>query len=138
VRGASVSGNWVSLLRRFVSPPPALEHCEFCHTPIAATHPHLLELSNRRLICACPNCARAEAHRADSPYRPIPQEIRKLRDFAISEGQWSAFQIPIDLAFLFFDSAAGRPVALYPGAAGATQSLLGLAAWSELVAKIPC
>jgi Family of unknown function (DUF5947) len=108
-----------------------------CHAPIAAKHPHLIEPSTRRLVCACPNCAETEARRSGSPYRLISQQIRLLRDFDLHEAQWNAFQIPIDLVFLFIDSAAGRPVALYPGAAGPTQSLLGLEAWSELAASNP-
>jgi Family of unknown function (DUF5947) len=137
VARAFLSGNWVSRLRHFVSPPVALEHCEFCHAPISPQHPHLIEPAARRLVCACPDCAETEASRAGSPYRPIPRETRTLRDFAISEAQWNAFQIPIGLVFLFIDSTAGRPVALYPGAAGATQSLLGLDAWAELAASNP-
>jgi hypothetical protein len=137
VPGASLSGSWVSQLRRFVSPPPALEHCQFCHVAIAAKHPHLIEVSNRGVVCACSDCAVAETARPGSPYRLIPQKIQLLRDFAISDAQWGAFQIPIDLVFVFLDSAAGRPVALYPGAAGAIQSLLGLEAWAELTASNP-
>jgi hypothetical protein len=120
-------------LRHFVSPPAALEHCQFCQAPIAAKHPHLIELSNRGVVCACPDCADIETARLGSPYRLIPQNLLLLRDFAISDAQWAAFQIPIDLVFVFLDSAARRPVALYPGAAGAIQSALGLEAWSELV-----
>lgn len=133
--GASLSGSWVSQLRRFVSPPPALEHCQFCRVTIAAKHPHLIEVSNRGVVCACSACAVAETARPGSPYRLIPQKTELLRDFAISDAQWGAFQIPIDLVFVFLDSAAGRPVALYPGAAGAIQSSLGLEAWSELAAS---
>ena len=61
--GSTVSGNWVSRLRHFVSPPSALEYCQFCQVPIAARHPHLIELSSRGVVCACPDCA-------DSPDRP--------------------------------------------------------------------
>jgi len=137
VPGSTVSGNWVSRLRHFVSPPAALEHCQFCQAPIAAKHPHLIELSNRGVVCACPDCADIETARRGSPYRLIPQNLLLLRDFAISDAQWAAFQIPIDLVFVFLDSAARRPVALYPGAAGAIQSALGLEAWSELAAGNP-
>ncbi len=135
--GSTLSGNWVSQLRHFVSPPAGLEHCQFCQVPIAATHPHLIELANRGVVCACPDCADMQTARLGSPYRLIPQNLRLLRDFAISEAQWAAFQIPIELAFVFVDSATRRPVALYPGAAGAIQSALGLEAWSELAAGNP-
>ena len=108
-----------------------------CQAPIAARHPHLIELSNRGVVCACPDCADTQTARRGSPCRLIPQNLLLLRDFAISDAQWAAFQIPIDLVFVFLDSAARRPVALYPGAAGAIQSALGLEAWSELAAGNP-
>jgi hypothetical protein len=127
----------VSQLRRFVSPPPAIEHCEFCQAPIAAQHRHLIELSSRGLICVCPDCAATEAARPESPYRSIPQQTRLLHDFDISDVQWNSLQIPIDLVFLFFDSAVQSPAALYPGTAGAIQSLLSLDAWGELAARNP-
>jgi Family of unknown function (DUF5947) len=137
VPAASLSGNWVSQLRHFVSPPPALGHCEFCRAPIPAEHSHLIELSSRGLVCACRDCAETERRRPGSAYRLIPQETHLLRDFQIIDAQWIAFQIPIDLVFLFVDSAAGRPTALYPVAAGAIQSSLSLDAWSELAASNP-
>jgi uncharacterized protein DUF5947 len=133
---ASLSGNWASRLRHLVSPPPVLERCEFCNAALAAKHPHLFVPATREIACACPDCAAGKS-RHGSSHRLIPQQIRMLHDFAITEAQWGAFQIPIELVFLFVDSAAGRPVALYPGAAGATQSLLGLDAWSELAASNP-
>jgi len=37
------------------------------------------------------------------------------------------------MAFFFQSSTAGRIVALYPSPAGATESLLDLSSWSELV-----
>jgi Family of unknown function (DUF5947) len=132
-----MSGNWVSQLRHFVSPAAALEHCQFCQAPIAPKHPHLIELSNRGVVCACSLCAETETARPGSPYRLIPQNLQLLRGFAITDAQWAAFQIPIDLVFVFLDGAARRPVALYPGAAGAIQSSLGLEAWSELAASNP-
>jgi hypothetical protein len=41
------------------------------------------------------------------------------------------------MAFLFHSTPERRPVALYPGPAGATESLLSLDAWEQLVASNP-
>jgi len=41
------------------------------------------------------------------------------------------------MAFLFHSSPEGRPIALYPGPAGATESLLSLEGWAQLVAANP-
>jgi hypothetical protein len=42
--------------------------------------------------------------------------------------------IPVDLAFLFHQSDQARYVAFYPSPGGATESLLDLAAWNDVVA----
>jgi hypothetical protein len=55
----------------------------------------------------------------------------------LDERGWDALRIPVEMAFFFASSAAGRVVALYPSPAGATESLLELEAWSELAAANP-
>ncbi len=45
--------------------------------------------------------------------------------------------IPINLAFFYRDSSAGRVLAMYPSPAGAIESLLSLEAWGEIAAEHP-
>ena len=45
--------------------------------------------------------------------------------------------IPIGMAFFFHSTAAGKVIALYPSPAGATESLLDLEAWDEIVRDNP-
>jgi hypothetical protein len=45
--------------------------------------------------------------------------------------------IPINLAFFYRDSAAGKVMAMYPSPAGAIESLLSLESWSEIAAEHP-
>jgi hypothetical protein len=45
--------------------------------------------------------------------------------------------IPINMAFFFHSSATGQIAALYPSPAGATESLLALEAWEQIVADNP-
>jgi hypothetical protein len=45
--------------------------------------------------------------------------------------------IPIQLAFFFHSSPAGRVIALYPSPAGPTESLLDLAVWDEIAQDNP-
>jgi hypothetical protein len=56
-----------------------------------------------------------------------------LNDFRLTDAEWNAFQIPIDMVFLFHSTTANRPIAIYPSPAGPTESLLSLDAWSRLV-----
>jgi hypothetical protein len=50
----------------------------------------------------------------------------------MSDAQWDSLHIPINLAFFFSCSPAGRVIALYPSPAGAIESLLTLETWHEL------
>ena len=50
---------------------------------------------------------------------------------------WLALRVPVDVAFFFHSSAAGRVVALYPGPMGATESLLGLEHWERMAPENP-
>ena len=129
-------GNWVATLRQFAG-SPAIERCELCRTALGVAHAHLVEPASRRLLCACENCVSAIAATPDSTYRVAPADARRLVDFRMTDAEWDALRLPIDMAFLFHSTPDGRPIALYPGPAGATESLLGLDAWEELVASNP-
>ncbi|MEA2789677.1 MAG: hypothetical protein QOG73_2083 [Acetobacteraceae bacterium] len=126
--------NWVRRVRNFVA-APALEHCDLCHIAIPPRHAHLLELETRRLICACADCG-VSAMR-DERYRRVPRHTERLLDFRLTDADWDALQIPIGMAFLLATSFGDDPVAFYPSPAGATESLLGLDAWTQLVADNP-
>ncbi len=126
--------NWVRRVRMFVA-APAMEHCDLCHGAIPTRHAHLLELDSRRLICACAACE--DTATQNRRYRQVPGQTERLLDFRLTDGDWDALQIPIGMAFLFTTSAADNPVAFYPSPAGATESLLGLEAWGQLVADNP-
>jgi hypothetical protein len=121
--------NWASQLRRFVA-RRNVEHCDFCGKIIPSQHPHLVERATRRFMCACQGCAFSLG--ASDRFRLVSPRTDVLGDFALSDAQWSAFQIPIDMVFLFRSTPAGRPIAIYPSPAGATESLLSLDAWTEL------
>jgi hypothetical protein len=45
---------------------------------------------------------------------------------------WADLRIPVDMAFFFHNTEAGRVVAYYPSPAGPTESLLELDAWTGL------
>src|SRR5690242_15868000 len=135
-------------LRRFVgrSPvefaqrvaAPTDEVCELCGTPIADEHPHVVNLERRNLVCACRPCyllfTRDGAGRGN--YRSIPDRYLAVSS-GLTQQQWDALQVPVGLAFFFRNSLLGRVVALYPGPAGATESLLELDAWADIAESTP-
>lgn len=117
----------------------AEEHCELCNAPIPAVHRHMLELSSRELVCACRPCSvlfdREGA--GGGHYKLVPERRLRLDDFAIDDAAWEELRIPVDMAFFFHSSAAGRVLAYYPGPMGPTESELQLSAWREIERATP-
>lgn len=118
---------------------PDEERCDLCGEPVAERHRHIVDLDSRRLLCACRACAvlfdRPAA--AGGRLRLIPTRRRRLGDLRLDAATWARLRLPVELAFLFHSSAAGRTVAFYPSPIGATESQLQLDAWDELVAANP-
>lgn len=133
---AKASSGWAARLRRFVS-PPRMEHCELCRAEIPTEHAHLIDVLGRRLVCACRACSMLLGERPDSRYRCVSGRSEVLRGFRLTDSEWNAFNIPIDMAFLFHSTPEARPVALYPGPAGAMEQPLIASTWSTLVANNP-
>lgn len=125
-------------LRQFARKPErAVEKCEMCSAELRTEHPHLIELVQRRLQCACDACAMLFSGQAGTKYKRVPRDIRLLADFKMTDAEWDGLLIPINLAFFFQNSIDSRVNALYPSPAGATESLLSLEAWSSIVQANP-
>ena len=134
-----------SRLRRLAAPRAAAgpaageERCELCGEPIPADHRHLLDLERQRLLCGCRACALLfdQGAAGRGRYRLVPERVLYLARFDLDDAGWSELGIPVELAFLFRSSRAGRVLAVYPGPLGATESLLALPAWTALEARNP-
>ncbi len=124
-------------MRRFVRDDDPAQQCELCSAWISDSHQHLIQVSERRLVCCCQACALLFGHRDTAKYRTIPQRREYLSDFRISDAQWDALLIPINVAFFVKSSSRPGVIALYPSPAGATESQLDLDAWEELEADNP-
>src|SRR3954454_1603984 len=110
----------------------ALERCDLCGAPIAADHRHLLDVASRDLMCACRPCAllfdRDAAGAGGRHYRLVPDRRLHVDDLDLDDVTWADLRLPVDMAFFFRSTPAERVLAFYPGAMGATESLLGLEA----------
>jgi hypothetical protein len=137
-------------LRRFVgsaaSPPPQAapneqqgERCEMCATPISEWHGHVVDVENRGLMCTCRPCALlfTKEGAAGGRYKAVPERYRYAANVPLAEATWNSMEIPVATAFFFTNSSLERTVAFYPSPAGATESLLSLEAWTDLLAAIP-
>ncbi len=146
-------------LRRFLEPPPPPEEgdlpvpgaarekpraapgeaCEMCAEPVGGGHSHVVNLDSRQIMCTCRACWLLFTHQgaAGGRYRAVPDRYLHDPAFRLDEGRWEALQIPVRVAFFFNNSDLGKVVAFYPSPAGATESLLPLEAWAEVVAANP-
>jgi hypothetical protein len=136
-RDASPSPTALASIRRFMRPRKPLEHCALCNVALLEDHPHLVELATHRLACSCDACALLFDGPSVGRYRRIPRRVRSLSDLHLSDEAWDALQLPINLAFFFQSTPAGRVVALYPSPARATESLVAAEAWGTLVEDNP-
>ncbi len=129
-------GNWVAKLKRLAATPSIeQERCELCGAAIGPDHAHLLEVGAKRLHCACEACGFALA--GGERFLLVRPMTETIVDFSLSDWDWEAMQLPIDLAFFFRSTTDGKVVALYPGPAGAMASAMSEDAWTRLVAANP-
>jgi hypothetical protein len=124
-------------LRRFARPRANVERCELCSAELPADHPHLFELSARRLCCACEPCSILFSRQGAATYRRVPRDSYFLADFRLPGELWHGLGLPIELAFFLNSSMAGRVVALYPSPAGAVEALPPPDAWQALMEDNP-
>ena len=125
------------ILRQLARKRTSGETCELCGVEIGPEHPHLAEPEARQLLCSCRACALLFSGDAETRYHVVPDRVQLLDRFAITDEQWDSLLLPVNMAYFFFHSPAKRVVALYPGPAGSTESLLTLDAWRELVEANP-
>jgi hypothetical protein len=126
-------------LRRWVRQPASVPHerCELCSAEIRPEHQHLVELAKQKIVCACHPCAILFTSQAAAKYSRVPRRMLRLSSFVLDDQQWDGLLIPINLAFFFRSSTAGKFVAYYPSPAGATESLLDLEYWDAVVEQNP-
>ena len=132
------------------------EQCELCSEAIGSKHRHLLELSNRALICVCHPCSIlfGDPGAGSGKYRLVPSRYLLLQDFQMTDEQWDDLMIPVNMVYIFCSKGDGerspseagvamragkanRIMAFYPSPAGAMESLLSLEGWDELVSSNP-
>jgi hypothetical protein len=129
-------------LRRFARPArrpegaAAEERCELCGEQLGSEHSHMVDLQRRSLACACRACALLFT-RPGGRYRTVPDRVRHDPSAPLTDAEWAELQIPVGIAFFFFNSDLGRVIASYPSPAGVTECELDLAAWDRLAADHP-
>lgn len=125
-----------AVLKRFARSSAPAERCDLCGAVLDPVHPHLLERSQRRIVCACEACSILFCDHENGRYVRIPRGARLLPDFTFSDLEWEEMTIPINLAF-FFRSGENRIIAMYPSPAGAIESQLTLPALESRFAAFP-
>jgi hypothetical protein len=123
-------------LRRFLAPaPPAPEVCELCGAGLPEEHRHMADAEKRSLACVCTGCALLfdRPGAGEGRFRTVPDRVLSDGGTGLDAQAWAALGIPVGVAFFFQHSGLGRPVALYPSPAGATESDLDPAVWERVL-----
>jgi Family of unknown function (DUF5947) len=117
------------------------EYCDLCGQTIPhdPEHRHLMEVSTREIMCVCRPCSILFDSEAASEgrYRIVPDRLLNLENFEMSDAQWENLRVPVDMAFFFYNTPAGKVVAYYPSPMGPTESLLELQTWEDLETDNP-
>lgn len=132
---ARAHSNWVATIRRFVNTKASAETCELCSKPLPLQHRHLLEISTRRILCACEGCAFILG--TGARFRAVYPLTTRLSKFHVTDSEWESMQLPIDIVFFFLNGDGDRATAIYPGPAGAMESALSAHAWDNLLTIDP-
>jgi uncharacterized protein DUF5947 len=133
----SASDSAFGALQQFARRRRTVERCELCGNDLAPTHPHLVELARRKLLCACDACAILFSGKSSPKYKRVPRHVTLLADFRMTDSQWNGLMIPINMAFFFKNSTGEKISVLYPSPAGATESLLAFETWDDIVRENP-
>jgi hypothetical protein len=117
----------------------ALEQCELCAAPLAEAHDHLLELSARRLACACTACAVLFADELEAPlaqrYVRLKRQAAQLPLGAITDPDLIGLGIPVRLVILCPSGLHDALYMLYPSASGPIEASAPHELWRELVGR---
>jgi hypothetical protein len=113
------------------------ERCEVCSAPIGAAHRHVVDRTDRRLLCACSPCALTFSDPKAARFRAVSDRVRDARRTGPTAADLRALGVPIGLAFFFRGSSIGRWVGVFPSPAGPTEAELPEAQWNDLVTRTP-
>jgi citrate lyase beta subunit len=108
--------------------------CEVCGVPIADAHRHVVDRSERKLLCACVACVLAFEGEGSARFRSVPEDVRDVDRDALGSLDLVASGVPVGLAFFFRPSSLRRLVAVFPSPAGATEAELAESAEAALSA----
>lgn len=124
------------VLGRYARRPDPVELCELCAGALPAEHPHVVDRVAQRLCCACRPCALL-FDRANGRHRTVPDRVLFDPGLVLTAADLGAIGVPVQLAFVYFDSARDRWVAQYPSPAGPTDAEIDRAAWEALRGRAP-
>jgi hypothetical protein len=112
--------------------------CEICAVPIGEHHAHVFERGTRGILCSCPACAALFKNGAlGGRLRTIGDRVLFDPNGRIEDVAWAALSVPVQLAFLTFDSGESRWAVTYPSPAGPVRAEVPREASEAFAARVP-
>src|SRR5947209_15411411 len=86
------------------------EQCDLCSAEIPAEHTHLLEVSNRALICVCRPCSIlfSDPGSGGGKYQLVLSRYLHLQDFQMTYAQWDNLMILVNMVYIFHNTLDKR------------------------------
>ncbi len=114
----------------------AATRCDLCAAPLGEEHEHLVDPRSRDVTCTCSACATLFSEGTGPTQRKRVRPRREPISAAFGAPAWDVLGVPVGLACFWKSSSLGRIVAMYPGPAGATESLLSFDAWDSIAREV--
>jgi hypothetical protein len=111
------------------------ERCEVCGVPIGEQHRHVVDRTDRRLLCACSMCTLAFGGLHPARFRTVPEHVRGGGSAGLDDESLALLGVPVGLAFFMRPSTTKCWLAVFPSPAGATEAEIDDGAWAAFAAK---
>src|SRR4029077_4768023 len=109
----SESSDGFGTLRQFARRERPLERCELCSAGIRPDHPHLIELTQRKLLCTCDACAILFSGQGVK-FKRVPRRVHSLPGFNLSDAEWNGLMGPRQMGLFFKSRLWKRRILLFP------------------------
>jgi hypothetical protein len=124
------------LPKRARGPRPA---CDICASPIGERHVHVFDGASRSLLCSCASCGvlfKAPGA-GGGRLRTVLDRVLFDPHARSDDAAWAALAVPVQLAFLAFDSGDTRWTVTYPSPAGPVRADVPTPAWEAFAIHVP-
>ena len=111
--------------------------CRFCSSALDSPPNPLFEVATQRVLFACNPCASRFEKRSGGPFKLIPRSTRQIEDFRMPEVPWQTYDLPGNVTFVFYCTAAAKLLSVCKVAAGTVDLTVPREVWKAIIEANP-